>query len=106
MGGMCDGEEEPTPKQTPPPRTIIYKVILLGAAGVGKTSLIVQWSDGIFQAENNPFVLKTRTLTIQGKKMTVDVPDTAGLEVYVEYCLVAGKPGWVGERSYDLFIQA
>ncbi len=86
MGSLCDGGAE-EPAQQEQARSLVYKVIMLGAANVGKTSLIVQWSDRVFQENTPTFLSKTRALTVQGKKVNVDVPDTGGLEAYVSSLL-------------------
>lgn len=61
----------------------MFKVLLLGDAGVGKTSLMWRFSDDVF---NQTYIstigidLKLRTIDVEGKKVRLQVWDTAGQE--------------------------
>ena len=59
-----------------------YKVILIGAVGVGKTSLLMRYVHNEFQDTPNKFVAEERkTININGKDMVLYLWDTAG-----KYC--------------------
>lgn len=61
----------------------MFKVLLLGDAGVGKTSLMWRFSDDVF---NQTYIstigidFKLRTIDVEGKKVRLQVCDTAGQE--------------------------
>jgi len=61
----------------------MFKVLLLGDAGVGKTSLMWRFSDDVF---NHTYIstigidFKLRTIDVQGQKVRLQVWDTAGQE--------------------------
>ena len=61
----------------------MFKVLLLGDAGVGKTSLMWRFSDDVF---NHTYIstigidFKLRTIEVQGQKVRLQVWDTAGQE--------------------------
>jgi len=61
---------------------IQYKLILLGASSVGKTSLLIRYTDNIFEAAT-PTVgidVKYKYTTYDNKKIKLDIWDTAGQE--------------------------
>lgn len=61
----------------------MFKVLLLGDAGVGKTSLMWRFSEDVF---NKTYIstigidFKLRTIEVQGKRVRLQVWDTAGQE--------------------------
>ena len=57
-----------------------YKVILIGAVGVGKTSLLMRYVHNNFEDAPNKFVAEERkAITINGKEMVLYLWDTAGM---------------------------
>ena len=63
-----------------------YKVILLGASGVGKTSIIARFYSGKFDPDiitslSSRYIRKTIELP-NNKSITFDIWDTAGQEKY------------------------
>ena len=61
----------------------MFKVLLLGDAGVGKTSLMWRFSDDVFNHTYIPTIgidFKLRTIEVQGQKVRLQVWDTAGQE--------------------------
>jgi len=61
------------------------KCVLIGEAGVGKSSLASRWVNGKFDAEKGPTMgaaYLTRRVTVDGVTVNVDVWDTAGQERY------------------------
>ncbi|XP_021183547.1 ras-related protein Rab-37 isoform X2 [Helicoverpa armigera] len=63
---------------------IIHKTILLGDSGVGKTSLLVQFETGKFQAGNFSATVgigfTNKVVTVDGIKVKLQIWDTAGQE--------------------------
>ena len=61
----------------------MFKVLLLGDAGVGKTSLMWRFSEDVF---NKTYIstigidFKLRTIEVQGKRVRLQIWDTAGQE--------------------------
>lgn len=56
-----------------------YKVIIIGAVGVGKTSLLIRYVHNEFSESVTKFVSEERkNITINGKEMTLHLWDTAG----------------------------
>ena len=61
-----------------------YKILLLGPSGAGKTSLLLQYSDNIFE-NVSPTVgvdVRYKYITYNYKKIKLDIWDTAGQERY------------------------
>jgi Ras-related protein Rab-1A len=61
----------------------IFKVLLIGDVGIGKTSLILRYIDNIFndQGENTITAdMKEKTLSLSGKDVKLQIWDTAGQE--------------------------
>lgn len=61
----------------------LCKTVIVGDAGVGKSSLITRYSDGVFSAAHIPTVgvdFKIRTLTVDGRRVKTQLWDTAGQE--------------------------
>lgn len=56
-----------------------YKVIIIGALGVGKTSLLLRYVHDTFEDRLSRFVSEEKkTVTVHGKEMVLDIWDTAG----------------------------
>ena len=64
----------------------LFKLLLIGDSGVGKTCLLVRFSD---DAYNTTFIstigidFKIKTVEVDGKKIKLQIWDTAGQERYV-----------------------
>jgi len=66
------GEEEPN---------VRYKLILLGNIDVGKTSLIIRFTDNTYEPNRTQEIdMKARDLKIDGKVVRMTITDTAGQE--------------------------
>ena len=60
-----------------------YKVIIIGALAVGKTSLLLRFVHDTFEDRISRFVSEERKhITVNGKELVLDIWDTAG-EPYV-----------------------
>ena len=56
-----------------------YKVIIIGALGVGKTSLLLRYVHDTFEDRLSRFVSEEKkTIVVQGKEIVLDIWDTAG----------------------------
>jgi len=62
----------------------MYKVALLGAGGVGKSCLTIQFVKGLFVTHYDPTIEDSyrKQLTIDGESIALDIFDTAGQEEY------------------------
>jgi Ras-related protein Rab-18 len=61
----------------------VFKILLIGDSGVGKTSLLLRFSDREFQEEQQSTIgidLKIKKVKIGDKKVKITVWDTAGQE--------------------------
>ena len=64
-------------------RDVLYKILLIGDSGVGKTSVILRFTKNIFHDEfmNSIGVdFKSKDLNIDGQKVKLQIWDTAGQE--------------------------
>lgn len=61
-----------------------YKLIFLGPSGVGKTSLLLQYSENVFQDIKSTIGVDVRYnyITLENKKIKLDIWDTSGQERY------------------------
>ena len=60
---------------------LIFKVLLIGNASVGKTSLMMRFADDMFNEAHRPTIgvdFKIKTIEAEGKTVKLQVWDTAG----------------------------
>ena len=65
---------------------IIIKVLLLGDSNVGKTSLMIRFTDEIFEDNSASTIgveFKNKIIELNGKKIKLHILDTAGQEKYL-----------------------
>jgi small GTP-binding protein len=68
-----------------PPRRTSCKVVILGNSGVGKTSLVMQWTTGDYEAQIGPTIganHQRKTITVQSEEVDLFLWDTAGQEQF------------------------
>eukprot|EP00518_Triparma_eleuthera_P015926 CAMPEP_0197571302 /NCGR_PEP_ID=MMETSP1320-20131121/41885_1 /TAXON_ID=91990 /ORGANISM="Bolidomonas sp., Strain RCC2347" /LENGTH=313 /DNA_ID=CAMNT_0043133791 /DNA_START=562 /DNA_END=1503 /DNA_ORIENTATION=- len=67
----------------PPPYDYLFKLLLIGDAGVGKSSLLLRFTDGTFDEHIQSTIgvdFKVKHATVEGKRVKLTVWDTAGQE--------------------------
>ncbi|RVW43024.1 Ras-related protein RABA1b [Vitis vinifera] len=76
----------------------LFKVVLIGDSGVGKSNLLSRFTKNEFNLESKSTIgveFATRTLNVDGKVIKAQIWDTAGQESFVCFsvviCLVAEK---------------
>lgn len=59
-----------------------FKLVMLGYAGVGKSSITAQFSQGIFLTSYDPTIEDCwkKQLEVEGKHFMLEIIDTAGTE--------------------------
>jgi len=84
-----------------------FKILLVGDSGVGKTSILNRFVDDTFSDDTVPTLgdsaqIKTRTLDISGKTVTLQIRDTDGQERFgnITCSLFLGMDGIV--VTYDV----
>ena len=63
----------------------LYKIVLIGDSGVGKSNLLSRFTRDEFNLESRSTIgveFATRTLEIDGKRVKAQIWDTAGQERY------------------------
>jgi small GTP-binding protein len=61
----------------------LFKIVLIGDAGVGKTSIVRRYTDGVFTSAGIPTIgvdFCIKTLSINGSAIKLQIWDTAGQE--------------------------
>ena len=61
----------------------LFKLVLIGDSGVGKTNLLSRFSNNEFTLESRPTIgveFATKTITVADKKIKTQIWDTAGQE--------------------------
>ncbi|KAF6730707.1 Ras-related protein Rab-33B [Oryzias melastigma] len=79
----CDFPGSLTNAALPPPRTRIFKIIVIGDSGVGKTCLTYRFSAGKFPDRTEATIgvdFRERLVEIDGEKIKIQLWDTAGQE--------------------------
>jgi Ras-related protein Rab-1A len=59
----------------------LFKVLLIGNSGVGKSSLLLRFADDVFHDNFMPTIgvdFKIRTIDVDGKTIKLQIWDTAG----------------------------
>ncbi len=59
----------------------LFKILLIGNSAVGKSSLLLRFSDNVFNESFLPTIgvdFKIRTFELQGKTVKLQIWDTAG----------------------------
>jgi len=59
---------------------VSVRILLVGDAGVGKTSILLRYVENSFEEQQNEFESKTKTLTVKGREVKLTLMDTAGQE--------------------------
>lgn len=73
-----------------------YKVIIIGAVGVGKTSLLVRYIYNTFEDSSMKVISEEKKkITISGQEVVLDLWDTAGTYIYRLHSTVQLKGGGV-----------
>ncbi|CAL4920859.1 unnamed protein product [Urochloa decumbens] len=82
-----------------------FKYITIGDAGVGKSSLLLQFTDQRFQPELNPTIgcdFSMRIVNIDGKPIKLQIWDTAGLELFRSFNKSFYRSAAVAILVYDI----
>jgi hypothetical protein len=61
----------------------VYKIVMIGDSGTGKTSLLLRFAEGIFSADYRITIgvdFKIKTLKVDDKYVKLQIWDTAGQE--------------------------
>jgi small GTP-binding protein len=64
---------------------MLLKVIIIGDSGVGKSNILMKFSDSEFKTSYTPTIgvdFKIKSLSMQGKRIKFQIWDTAGQERY------------------------
>jgi len=59
---------------------IVIRILLVGDAGVGKTSILLRYAENSFEEQQSEFDSKVKTLNVKGHEVKLTLMDTAGQE--------------------------
>lgn len=65
---------------------VLYRLVLIGDSGVGKTAILLRYSDNVF---NSSFIstigidFRIKTIEVEGKRIKLQIWDTAGQEQFL-----------------------
>lgn len=83
IGSSLEFTASLTSSTLPPPRTRIFKIIVIGDSGVGKTCLTYRFCAGKFPEKTEATIgvdFRERLVEIDGEKIKIQLWDTAGQE--------------------------
>lgn len=63
----------------------LFKIIIIGDAGVGKSNILIRYTKDMFDASNKPTIgieFSSKTIDVDSKKVKLQIWDTAGQERY------------------------
>lgn len=63
----------------------LFKIIIIGDAGVGKSNILIRYTKNEFDASNKPTIgieFSSKTIDVNSKKVKLQIWDTAGQERY------------------------
>lgn len=63
----------------------LFKIIIIGDAGVGKSNILIRYTKDMFDAANKPTIgieFSSKTIDVDSKKVKLQIWDTAGQERY------------------------
>ena len=63
----------------------LFKIIIIGDAGVGKSNILIRYTKNEFDASNKPTIgieFSSKTIDVSSKKVKLQIWDTAGQERY------------------------
>ncbi|XP_055014909.1 RAB33B, member RAS oncogene family a [Boleophthalmus pectinirostris] len=83
IGSSLEFSGSLTSSSLPPPRTRIFKIIVIGDSGVGKTCLTYRFCAGKFPEKTEATIgvdFRERLVEIDGEKIKIQLWDTAGQE--------------------------
>jgi len=58
----------------------VARILLVGDAGVGKTSILLRYAENTFEEQQSEFDSKLKTVTVKGREVKLTLMDTAGQE--------------------------
>jgi small GTP-binding protein len=85
-----------------------YKVVLLGDASVGKTSLFSRWADDLFDPAQRPTIgagFRAIPLELDGTVHNIHIWDTAGQECYRSTCPFYIRNARAAMLVYDITLR-
>ena len=85
----------------------LFKLLIIGNAGVGKSSILVRFADNIFTQSYITTIgvdFKIRTIEVEGKKIKLQVSSEDFFEIMKEYFLDLGYsgPGTIQDNHSDI----
>jgi small GTP-binding protein len=87
MGGKKSKPKKPPDSESTPnkPQSFSFKFLIVGEPGVGKTSLLLRFTDNTFSEQTTTNIgeeSKTKEVDIDGHHVTMNIYDTAGQEKF------------------------